>query len=378
MKKKVILLTEVISPYRIPVFNELSYYLQNSFLVLFFSETVKEREWKIYYRKIRFNYKVLLSFSFQRKTDTFPYFFNPTLFFRLVQYSPEIIIIGGYHHLSCLIALLYTKFFKRRIILWCETNKYGYRLNYPLKETYKRWFVKNCTGYIVPGKASYEYLLSLGAAVEKIWVAPNAVDNDYFSQTCNKYIETKETFKESKGYPKTLILYVGRLIDRKGIFVLLKAFQILSQEQSDLGLLLIGSGEGKKQYKDFCKTNNIKNVFFEGFVHQEELPAYYAMADVFVLPSYSEPWGLVLNEAMACKLPVISSNIVGAAEDLIINGKNGYIFNVGDIHKLVNCLEDILSDEQKRTGMGQMSLNIIRNYSPLKCAQGFIQAIREI
>ncbi len=269
---------------------------------------------------------------------------------------------------------------KRKIILWCESNRYEYekRSNYPLKEAYKRWFVRNCDDYIVPGKASEEYILSLGARQDKIWRAPNAVDNDYFSQVSEKYSADKEIFKQSKGYPNRLILYVGYLIDQKGALDLLKAFQMLSCKQSDLGLLLIGSGGEKERYKNFCKINNIKNVFFEGFIHQEDLPIYYAIADVFVLPTHSDPWGLVLNEAMASKLPVISSDAAGAAYDLIINGENGYIFKRGDIQQLVNYLKDILGDEEKRMSMGQRSFSVIQDYSPLKCARGFIKAIREI
>lgn len=374
---KIIILTEIISPYRIPVFNEIAQRLSGQFLVLFLGQTEKRREWKIYKENIKFNYEVLPHIMLQRK-DSSPYFFNPTLLSRLIEYSPDIIIKGGYHQPSSFLAMLYTKLFKKRFILWCESNKYDRRSNQLLKEAYKRWFVRNCTGYIVPGQATFEYVISLGADAKKIRVAPNAVDNDYFSKICDKHRETKEELKKSKGYPKKLILFVGRLIEQKGVSDLLKAFQIISQEQPDLGLLLVGSSEGKESYKNFCQINKIKNVFFEGFAHQEELPVYYALADVFVLPTHSDPWGLVLNEAMACRLPVISSNAAGAAYDLVINGVNGYIVRAGDIQQLTHYLKDILSDEQKRTAMGQMSLSIINDYSPQKCAEGVIRAIKEI
>jgi glycosyltransferase involved in cell wall biosynthesis len=377
MQTEVILFTETISPYRIPVFNEIAQDLKDRFLVLFLGETEKRRQWKIYKEKIKFRYEVLPGFLLQKK-DSAPHFFNPTVFYKLMKYSPDIIVVGGYHYFGYFLAMLYARLFKRKIILWCESNRYEKRLNYPLKEAYKRWFVRNSTAYIVPGKASFDYLLSQGAVTDKIWIAPNAVDNDYFSQACDIHRETKEIFKQSKGYPNRLILYVGRLIDQKGVLDLLKAFQILSCKQSDLGLLLIGSGKEKERYKNFCKTNNLKNVFFEGFIHQEDLPIYYAVSNVFVLPTYSDPWGLVLNEAMASKLPVISSDAAGAAYDLIINGENGYIFKRGDIQQLVNYLKDILGDEKKRISMGQRSFSIIQDYSPLKCDRGFIKAIREI
>lgn len=372
MQTRIILLTETISPYRIPVFNEIAERLGDEFLVLFFGTSEKRRQWRIHKEKIKFRYAVLMHFLLQGRVSE-PYFLNPVILYKLMKYSPSIIIVSGYYNPSSLLAMLYAKCFSKRIILWCEGNRYEERINYPLTWAYKAWFVRNCIGYIVPGKASFEYLLSLGAAAEKIWIAPNAVDNDYFSQACDKYREAKDAFKKTKGYPEKIVLYVGRLVDQKGILDLLMAFQIISAWQSNLGLVLIGNGDGQARYRDFCKTNNMRNIFFEGFAYQEELPAYYAIADVFVLPSRSEPWGLVLNEAMACKLPVICSNVTGAAEDLIINGENGYIYEKGNIEELVECIKKVLNSD--RETMGMKSYAIIQNFSPRRCAAGFLEAI---
>lgn len=372
MQTRIILLTETISPYRIPVFNALAERLGGQFLVLFFGESEKRRQWRIYREKIKFRYAVLMHFLLQGRGSE-PYFLNPSILYKLIKYAPSIIITSGYYNLSSLLAVLYAKYFRRRIILWCEGNKYEERINYPLAEAYKGWFVRNCSEYIVPGKASFEYLLSLGAAVEKIWIAPNAVDNDYFSQACDQHREAKDAFKKAKGYPEKIILYVGRLIDQKGILDLLRAFQIISAPQPNLGLVFIGNGDGEARYRDFCKTNNMGNIFFEGFAYQEELPAYYAIADVFVLPSHSEPWGLVLNEAMACKLPVICSNVTGAAKDLIINGENGYIYEKGNVRELSEAIKKVLDSDTK--SMGIKSHEIIQKFSSLKCASGFLEAI---
>jgi glycosyltransferase involved in cell wall biosynthesis len=377
MQVKVILLTEIISPYRIPVFNEITQRLGERFQVIFFGETEKRRQWKICKEDIKFSYEVLPFILFQKK-DSAPHFFNPALLHKLIKYSADIIIIGGYHHPSSLLAILYAKLYRRKIIFWSETNLYNCRRRYFIREIYKRWFIRNCTGYIVPGRAAFAYLVSQGAEAKKIWIAPNAVDNDYFSQAASKYLEKRREFRHSRSYPEKLILYVGRLIEEKGVSDLLKAFRIFSQGRSDAGLMLIGDGKEKNRYAEFCKINNIKNVFFEGFIQQDALPAYYAACDVFVFPSKYDPWGLVLNEAMACKLPVISSDGAGAAYDLISNGQNGFVFKRGDSGQLADYFKDILDDEQKRINMGQKSFEIIQNYSPEKCAQGFIRAIREI
>lgn len=372
MPAKVVLLTEIISPYRIPVFNEIARNLRHQFLVVFFAESRRERLWRIYKENIRFSYKVLPGISAHRKDST-RYFLNPTIIYELGEYSPDVIIVSGYSHPSSFLAMLYAKMFKQRIILWGESNKYDQRYYYPLKESYKRWYVKNCTEYLAAGAASFEYLVSLGAVADRIWVAPDAVDNDFFSQAYDKERKVKEMFRCSKGYPEKIILYVGRLIDQKGIFDLLKAFQALLHKRPDLGLVLLGNGPQENAYKHFCQVNNLKNVFFEGFVHQEDLPAYYAIADVLVLPTHSDPWGLVINEAMACKLPVIATDVAGAVQDLIYNGENGYVYKKGDIGGLVKSIQRVLNGDKGK--MGQKSYEIVQNYSPQKCAQGFLEVI---
>jgi len=375
MKKRVVILTEIISPYRIPVFNEISSSLGNCLLVLFLSETIKERKWRVDKEAIKFNYKVLPSLSLRLRENDFPSFFNLTTFFALAGYSPDTIIIGGYQHPTFLLVMLYAKLRKKKLILWCESTKADKRRQNKLIEAYKRWFIRNCSGYIVPGRASFEYLLGLGASPEKIYIAPNSIDNDYFSSAGEAYRKEKDKSKKSLGYPEKLILYVGRLIDKKGVLDLLKAFQEISRERTGLGLLLVGEGEGEGRYKELCRRNNLKNVFFPGFVQQADLPAYYALGDIFVLPTHSDPWGLVLNEAMACGLPVITSSAAGAARDLVNEGINGYIYKAGETAELVSRLREILADEEKRRRFGGESLRIIKGYSPLKTAEGFFRAI---
>lgn len=375
MKRKIILLTEIISPYRIPVFNEIAQSLQDRFLVFFLGATEKRRQWKIYKEEIEFYYEVLPYLLYQRKNSS-PYFFNPAILYELIRHSPDVIITGGYQQPAYFLAMLYAKIFKKRIILWCESNKYDQRLRHPLIENYKRWFVKNCSGYIVPGKAAFEYVISLGADRARVWMAPDAVDNDYFARESQRHKQNTEAIKKAKKYPQKLLLYVGRMIDQKGILDLVEAFGNLSKRHVELGLVLVGSGPQAAPYKRFCKLHKIENVFFTGFVHREELPLYYAVSDIFILPSRSEPWGLALNEAMASKLPVIASDVVGAAEDLIVNGENGYTYRNGSIMELSEVIEKVLNSN--RQVMGMKSYEIIQNFSPQKCAQGFIRAITEI
>src|SRR5690606_20910096 len=117
------------------------------------------------------------------------------------------------------------------------------------------------------------------------------------------------------------------------------------------------------------------NVFFEGFSQREELPFFYAVADVFVMPSLWEPWGLVLNEAMSCALPVIASSVAGATSDHVVDGVDGYSCEPANPEQLARKIESILTDDGTRRAMGQNSYKIIQNYTPEACAQGFYNAI---
>ena len=116
-------------------------------------------------------------------------------------------------------------------------------------------------------------------------------------------------------------------------------------------------------------------MHFIDFVQKDALPQYYAIADVFVLPSTEEVWGLVINEAMACGLPVISTDKVGASIDLIKQGVNGYVIPASDVDRLFESLEMILSDSKLKSSMGKASEEIINDFTISHAAKRFVRAI---
>jgi glycosyltransferase involved in cell wall biosynthesis len=109
--------------------------------------------------------------------------------------------------------------------------------------------------------------------------------------------------------------------------------------------------------------NGIKNIHFSGFINQSELPTYYAAGDVLVLPSYYETWGLVLNEAMASGLPSIVSDGCGAAVDMIIDGKTGYTYPMGDIHQLGSLMKKFTGNKDLCKEMGLNAAEHVKKFS---------------
>ena len=176
-----------------------------------------------------------------------------------------------------------------------------------------------------------------------------------------------------------VILFMGKLIEKKRPLDLLKAYEFLNSKFHILNssLLFVGDGVLRLELEKYVKDNNLKNVYFAGFKNQTELPKYYTLADILVLPSGAgETWGLAVNEAMCFSLPIIVSDVVGCGPDLVKNNDNGFIFPVGDVGSLASCLKDLIDDSAKRKSFGEKSLGIIKQYTFEKDIEGILTALK--
>ena len=140
-------------------------------------------------------------------------------------------------------------------------------------------------------------------------------------------------------------------------------------------MLFVGDGPDIDRYKRICQQRSITSIRFEGFCTQETLPKYYAIADFLVFPTRSDPWGLVINEAMCSGLPVICSLAAGAAAELVYPGFNGLLHKPGDVEKLREHMLNLLTDSDMLNRMGLSSLSLITAFHPKKMAQGFAEAV---
>lgn len=174
----------------------------------------------------------------------------------------------------------------------------------------------------------------------------------------------------------TVILFVGKLIPKKRPLDLLSAYEKVFNEKNikDTSLVYIGDGELRKEIEKFVKDKNLSKVFLVGFQNQKDLPKYYSIADIFVLPSgIGETWGLVVNEAMNFGLSVIVSDMVGCGPDLVKQGENGYIFRAGEVEELANCILKTIKSEY--LGYGLKSKEIVKNYTYQRSAENILKII---
>jgi len=205
----------------------------------------------------------------------------------------------------------------------------------------------------------------------------NTVDIDYLRTHSSLSPDERAERKATLGLAgKRIVMFNGRLVPRKGTDVLLRAFAALKPDMPDAGLLLVGYGPEEAHLKELASALHVDDVHFTGHVHLQDLPGYYACADVFVLPSWGEPWGLVINEAMAAGLPVIATDQVGASVDLIRDGVNGYVVPACDLAALAHALRQVLGDPARAAQMGQQSAQMIAPVNFDAAAQGVLAAIR--
>jgi glycosyltransferase involved in cell wall biosynthesis len=238
---------------------------------------------------------------------------------------------------------------------------------------------RRISGFLAIGSENKEFYKFYGVSENKIFLTPYAIENERFIEGYEKLINLKDEIKKEIGIPldKVVILFSGKLIEKKRPMDLLKAFERIDTDSK--ALVYLGDGILRKTLENYVRERNINDVYFFGFRNQNELPKYYVMADIFVLPSsIGETWGLVVNEAMCFHLPVIVSDMVGCGRDLVKVGENGFVYPVADIKKLAVCLLKLLQNSQLRKRMGERSLEIIDRWSYKENVDGILAALRFI
>jgi len=376
MKRRVVLLTEIISPYRIPLFNALARRPEVSLHVIFLAETDPTlRQWEVYKHEIEFSYEVLP--SWRRRIGRHNLLLNRRVNAALRKAEPEIIVCGGYNYPASWQALVWARVHQVPFLLWSESNLQDLRPRSFLIEFLKREFLQACSGFAVPGKSARAYLRALHVADDRIFTAPNAVGNDFFSGKAACARQNWASCRRKLNLPERYFLFAGRLVPEKGVFDLLAAYAKLEpQLREQMGLVLAGDGPVRRQLEEEARSISPGKVCFTGFLQREDLAKCYALGEMLILPTHTDTWGLVVNEAMACGLPVILSEMAGCGPDLVKVGWNGFLIPVADTGRLATVMQSIASQPDLRATMGANSTTLIANYSPEAWAEGLCEAAR--
>ena len=243
------------------------------------------------------------------------------------------------------------------------------------KELVKRHLLKKCSAALVGGAVQADYLVGLGMPRDRIEFGYDVVDNDYFAEGAAAARADAIRLRTRLGLPERYFFACVRFIKRKNIDNLLRAYATYRRlsPSAPWGLVVAGSGEEKASYDALVRDLSIDGVSWPGFIQYGALPVYYGLAGAFVHPAYAEPWGLVVNEALASGLPVIVSRTVGARYELVSEGRNGFSFDPSAPDQLADRLLEISQlDRDKQTAMRAAALATASEWTPERFGRGLM------
>jgi len=297
----------------------------------------------------------------------------------LIKNKPEIIITSGLFSWFTIITMIYAGTFQKKYILWLEDWRYCVPKEISFKNLIRRTrrligklTITKANRLIVSGSASYNYSVSFGIPQDRVLMVFQCAQD--IRLRCD--IRSGNSFREKKTF-----LYLSRVISWKGLDVLIHAFAKLEIDH-DVELIVAGDGPFKNYCEMLCRQLNVKNIEFIDAVSPAFIHEVYQKADYFVLPSRFEGnayegWGLVINEALSMGLPVISTDAVGAAFDLIMNGKNGFTVENNNVDALYCAMKNILKlDYEALSKTSRQIFDNINNYQVM--ADGFSSALTSL
>lgn len=387
------------APYRMPIFEGIARLPNVNLKVYFGRYKSSNRKWEVKLNN-SFDHEILRELNFLPRLFSFnpdddPNPLNLSLPFKLLRDEYDVFIGGVPHYFGTMITFLVSKIRRKPFILFLSDFDYrgaeissqlGRFRKYPFWKAFRfpliltrfifsQFVLRHSSCYVVLGTATKEYLLRRGILASKIFTSWNVIDNDAIEQECKESLKkgNAKKLRARLGLKnKKIVLSVAYLSERKGLQYLIQACAKLKKEENDFALVIVGGGPYKQDLEKLSVQNDIETIF-AGYV--SSLVDYYLAADVFVLPTLQDVWGLVINEAMVCGCPIIATYDAGASRDLVKNGVNGYVIETRNVEQLYQTVKSILSDYRLRQEMKKASRNIIRDFSYEKSIDGYRTAI---
>ena len=367
-KIKVLYQVNIPSPYRIDFFNELGKNCDLTVLFERYESKGREANWHnynfdnfkgVFLKGINFKANVALSLEVIK-------YLKPNKF--------DIIIIGGYSTPTGMLAISYLKNRKIPFILNVDGGLIP-KNEKKIKKIIKKYFLSSANYWLSTGKLTNEYLMYYGASPDNIYIYPftTMFRQEVLDEPLS--IKEKERYKNKLSIKeKKMILTVGRFIYSKGFDVLLKASRNLPD---DSGIYIIG-GTPTNEYLNLKRELNLQNIHFLDFKEKEDLILYYKASDLFVLPTREDIWGLVINEAMANGLPVITTDKCVAGVELINDYENGFIVPVDNETILNDRIHQLVCNDKLLHNIAKNNIEKISNYTIEQMALVHVDIFRKI
>ena len=373
--------------YRIPVYQEINFLCNNQLTVIYYKEVVPQRcQDKLRAvlgdraiglgGEIRFGGKRRENQTFANKGGLrIP--LRPGLIQKVRKTKPDIILSDGFFQWSYA-ALANNAFWHTPHIMLYERTPHTERNVSKIRTIARKLASRYISAISCNGTLTKKYLLEFGYPKEQLFIGNMAADSKGLQETISKINDQQlKNLKNKYKLKGPILLYVGQIIPRKGIMELLTVWKNFEKEYKKPQLVLLGDGNQYTDASNFIKENNIKNIHLLGRVDYTEIAQFYAMADVFIIPTLEDNWSLVVPEAMSSGLPIICSKYNGCWPELI-KPDNGWVFDPLDTKNFIFTLQTAWENRNRWENMGKNSLEIIKDYTPEKIALRLFASINYV
>lgn len=369
MTRCVVLADICAARYKTLLFRELNAVLPR-LKVVYIAPNERGREWIVDPSEMTFPHEVL----FGGHVDDAP----PVPLFlkawrRLAALDPECVIVDGYVHASCWAGLLWARARRRKAVLWSCSTVYDHPRALHT-EVVKSAFVRACDAYHVYCERSKSYLVGLGAPERAVAIVGNCTDGDFYRDETRRWRAQRDSVRRELGLAERNFLFIGRLHPEKNVFKMLEAYGGLDGSvRRRWGLVLVGDGPQREEVARVAAR--IPGVVLAGPRRPDEIPRFMAVSDALVLPSVTDRWGLVVNEAMAAGMPVFVSRHCGCWPELVREGVNGFTFDPHEPAHLRALLASAAGEELDLEALGAASQRLIAGYTPRSTAEKIARAL---
>jgi glycosyltransferase involved in cell wall biosynthesis len=295
-----------------------------------------------------------------------PYKLIASLSADLIKNPSDLVILPGYHRLEYWVMLIICILRRRRRAVFCDSTTFD-RAKSPWKEKAKAIFFRHCDGVFCYGSRSKQYVTSYGIDPQKIYEGCQAaaLAHDYDAAAIQSYYGSNSFSSASS----SKFIYVGRLAKHKGLLDLLDAFRRIREQNPEATLDLVGSGSLEEELRQKVRRFGIESaVAFLGMKTPEDIGRLLVSSAAMILPSHTEPWGLVVNEALSFGCPVVVSNVCGCVPELVRDGVTGYSFPAGDVDALANAMLSAARLSKDRREVARRCMDVIANFTPERAA----------
>ncbi len=298
-----------------------------------------------------------------------------TLFLRTLISDADLVLLTGYEKIECWMQIMIIRLKGKKVALFCDSTIHDNKQTV-LKGLLKRIIFKSVDGIFAYGLRSKEYVVHYSAASATVFYGCQAaaLPLDYAP---NRALADRLILAAKPDAPR--YLYVGRLSPEKALDTLLHAFAKVRAQKTSASLILVGDGSEREKLEGMIRQLNLSEcVCFAGSKSGADLFQEYSLATCFVLPSRSEPWGLVVNEALSYGCPVIVSERCGCVPELVIEGKTGFVHKFDDVTDLAAKMLATPEHFSDTNQTAQTCIELMKSYSPDAAAKQILDGIKAI